>query len=90
MGQALKGKTPTVPPRSFCFTIRVVRVVFAILISSSTVLAQGAQENNKKSDQNPPVKVNILNVCTPSAEDQQALKAALARLPKTPRFATDF
>lgn len=78
------------PPESLCFTIRVVRVLLAVLLASSVALAQGSQENARKSDQNPPVKVNILNVCTPSAEDQQELKAALTRLPKSPGFTTDY
>ena len=36
------------------------------------------------------MKVNVLNVCTPDAEAQQQLKAALARLPKTPGFTGDY
>jgi hypothetical protein len=38
----------------------------------------------------PQVKVNLLNVCTPSAEEQKEIAAALARIPKQPLFATDF
>ena len=60
------------------------------MLASAFCIAQGVQENARKSDQNPPVKVNILNVCTPNVEDQQELKTALARLPKTPSFTTDF
>jgi hypothetical protein len=40
--------------------------------------------------QQPPVKVNVLNVCTPSAEDQKEIAAALAHLPKRPPFSADF
>ena len=40
--------------------------------------------------QQPQVKVNVLNVCSPSAEDQKALSAALAQLPTKPTFATDY
>jgi hypothetical protein len=40
--------------------------------------------------QQPPVKVNVLNVCVPSGEDQKELSAALAKLPAKPVFATDF
>ena len=43
-----------------------------------------------KNEQNPPVKVNVLNVCTPSAEEQQELTAALAKLPKSPSFDADY
>jgi hypothetical protein len=40
--------------------------------------------------QQPPVKVNVLNVCTPSTEDQKEIAAALARIPKQPAFSPDF
>jgi len=78
------------PVKIFCFTIRVVRVMLAIILVSAVGFAQGSQENAGKPEQNPQVKVNILNVCTPDGEDQQELKAALARLPKEPRFAADY
>ncbi len=32
----------------------------------------------------------MLNVCTPSAEEQKEIASALARIPKQPLFATDF
>lgn len=38
----------------------------------------------------PQVKVNVLNVCTPSADEQKEIAAALARIPKQPLFAPDF
>jgi hypothetical protein len=38
----------------------------------------------------PQVKVNMLNVCTPSAEEQKEIAAALARVPKQPLFGGDF
>jgi hypothetical protein len=40
--------------------------------------------------QQPQVKVNMLNVCTPSAEEQKEIAAALARVPKQPLFGNDF
>jgi hypothetical protein len=42
------------------------------------------------SAQQPQVKVNMLNVCTPSAEEQKEIAAALGRIPRQPLFATDF
>ncbi len=36
------------------------------------------------------MKVNLLNVCTPSAEEQKEIAAALARVPKQPLFTPDF
>src|ERR1700733_7724251 len=38
----------------------------------------------------PQVKVNVLNVCTPSAEEQKEIASALARVPKQPLFGADF
>ncbi len=38
----------------------------------------------------PKVKINVLNVCTPSAEEQAVLKSALARVSGNPAFAEDF
>ena len=54
-------------------------------------LQVGAQEQpaNPPSTQ-PQVKVNMLNVCTPSAEEQKEIAAALARIPKQPLFGNDF
>jgi len=40
--------------------------------------------------QQPQVKLNMLNVCTPSAEDQKEITAALGRIPKQPLFSPDF
>ena len=38
----------------------------------------------------PQVKVHMLNVCSPSAEEQQEISAALARIPRRPAFSPDF
>jgi len=38
----------------------------------------------------PQVKVNVLNVCSPSAGEQQEIASALARVPKQPLFGVDF
>ena len=40
--------------------------------------------------QQPPVKVNVLNVCTPSDEEQKEIASALSRVPKQPIFSQDF
>lgn len=40
--------------------------------------------------QQPPVKVTVLNVCSPSAEGQKELSAALAKVPGKPVFTTDY
>jgi hypothetical protein len=38
----------------------------------------------------PPIKVNVLNVCAPSADEQKEFAAALAALPGEPRFSADY
>jgi hypothetical protein len=40
--------------------------------------------------QQPPVKVNVLNVCTPSEEEQKEISSALSRVPKQAMFSHDF
>ena len=40
--------------------------------------------------QQPQVKVNMLNVCTPSADEQKEIVTALGRIPKQPLFSQDF
>lgn len=50
-------------------------------------VSQQAPENPSTQ---PQVKVNMLNVCTPSAEEQKEIAAALTRVPKQPLFAADF
>ena len=38
----------------------------------------------------PPVKVNVLNVCSPSADAQKELSSALAKVPDKPAFSKDY
>ncbi|MGC1650275.1 MAG: hypothetical protein WA741_31010 [Candidatus Sulfotelmatobacter sp.] len=70
-------------------------------ISASTILVfflalalphwSVAQEPTANPPANQPqVKVNMLNVCSPSAEEQKEIASALARVPKEPLFAADF
>lgn len=40
--------------------------------------------------QQPPVKVNVINVCTPSADEQKELSSALAKVPGKLSFANDY
>jgi hypothetical protein len=51
-------------------------------------VAAAASAQNKP--QQPPVKVNVINVCAPSPDEQKDIAAALAKVPTTPRWATDF
>jgi hypothetical protein len=74
----------------------VPRIPFLILWSFlSTALLGGpvaAQQQPAApgSSQQPQVKVNMLNVCAPSAEEQKEIASALGRVPKQPLFGTDF
>jgi hypothetical protein len=54
-----------------------------------TIPAFGQQSPDAASTQ-PQVKVNLLNVCRPSAEEQREIATALARIPKQPLFGPDF
>jgi hypothetical protein len=47
------------------------------------------QPGNAPSSQ-PQIQVHMLNVCTPSAEEQKEIASALARVPKQPLFGSDF
>lgn len=62
----------------------MLRNVLAILVSLGLAQLANAQQ------QQPQVKVNMLNVCSPSPEEQQEIASALSRVPKQPLFAEDF
>jgi hypothetical protein len=49
-----------------------------------------AQQQPDAASQEPQVKVNMLNVCTPSAEEQKEIASALAKVPRQPLFDADF
>lgn len=49
-----------------------------------------AQQAPKPQPAEPQVKLNYLNVCTPSADEQAQMKAALAKLQVKPAFSRDF
>jgi hypothetical protein len=60
-------------------------ILFALALTARVVAQQ-----QPDASQQPQVKVNMLNVCTPSAEEQKEIAAALARIPKQPLFDSDF
>lgn len=64
--------------------VLISRSILLLLFGcTSVVLAQ-------QPAQQPQVRVNYLNVCTPSAADQQEISSALKLVPAKPRFASDF
>jgi hypothetical protein len=62
--------------------------IFASIAGLALVCACHAQEAN--TPEKPQVKVNVLNVCTPSQQEQQEISSALARVSKHPSFSPDF
>ena len=65
---------------------KLILLLAGILVSLPAVSQQAPETPASQ----PPVKVNVLNVCTPSAEEQKEIAAALARVPKQPLFGPDF
>jgi hypothetical protein len=63
---------------------------FCSCVAASAGQAAAGQQPSETPSQQPQVKVNMLNVCTPSAEEQKEIAAALARVPKQPLFGSDF
>jgi len=53
----------------------------AALVVATTLLS---------AQQQPQVKVNVLNVCSPSADEQKEISVALSHVPKQPVFSEDF
>jgi hypothetical protein len=63
----------------------VLRIILVTLVCLGLGLLAAQQQPEQ-----PKVKVNMLNVCSPSPEEQQEIASALARVPKQPLFAADF
>ena len=57
-----------------------------ILLTCVSLTQLGSSQQSSQ----PQVKVNMLNVCSPSPEEQQEIASALARIPKQPLFSPDF
>jgi hypothetical protein len=63
----------------------VLRNILVLQFCLGLGLAAAAQQTSQ-----PQVKVNVLNVCSPSPEEQKEIASALARVPREPLFAADF
>jgi len=68
--------------------LAVYQKIFVLIAILGAACMCRAQEPNAPAA--PKVKVNMLNVCSPSAEEQQEISSALARIPKRPSFSPDF
>ena len=65
---------------------KLIPLLGSFLLALPAVSQQVAEPSSTQ----PQVKVNVLNVCTPSAEEQKEISAALVRIPKQPLFGPDF
>jgi hypothetical protein len=73
----------------------VLRAVLALCLANSGVLGlaqdtKPAAPATSDKQEAPQVKVNYLNVCAPSKEEQAVLDNALSTLPSKPAFGTEF
>lgn len=73
-------------PRIPVFPLCIVVLAF----SAAGLLNAQQPAEAPPAQQQPQVRVNMLNVCTPSAEEQKEIASALARVPREPLFGTDF
>ena len=65
-----------------------ISLILASVLAALPATSQQAAEPTPSTQ--PQVKVNMLNVCSPSAEEQKEIASALARIPKQPLFTSDF
>jgi hypothetical protein len=61
-----------------------------ILIVTAMAMAASAFAQQPPASGQPPVKVNVINVCAPSADAQKELSLALAKVPGKPAFSADY
>jgi hypothetical protein len=76
---------------------RLSLAIFLVLGSVCSAVPAGAQASEQtqpqvptQGEQNPPVKINYLNVCTPSDAEKDEIAATLARVPNQPKLVADF
>jgi hypothetical protein len=63
----------------------VLRIILIVVMCFDLAVLAIAQQPGQ-----PQVKVNVLNVCSPSTAEQQEIASALARVPKQPLFGVDY
>jgi hypothetical protein len=64
--------------------------MFIIMWLAPAMWVALAPASAQQPPQQPQVKVNVLNVCTPSPEEQKEISSALAKVPQQPLFNSDF
>lgn len=70
--------------------IVTMALVFSLFAALWAQPSSAQQAPAQQPPAQPPVRVNVLNVCTPSADEQKELSAALAKVPAKPAFAQDY
>jgi hypothetical protein len=61
-----------------------------VVLAVTSLFAQQQPPSATAPANQPQVKVNVINVCTPPADEQKEIASALARVPKQPLFGSDF
>ena len=69
---------------------RAVRNFFLIPAAIVLSLVASVRAQQPAASPQPQVRVNYLNVCSPSAEEQRQIAGALERISAHPKFAVDF
>ena len=92
LGAASGTQSSREPAIQGCYNAAVFRknLTFTSTLLSALLIAGKVFGQESKPAQKPQVKVNMLNVCSPSPEEQQEISAALARIPRHPSFNPDF
>ena len=60
------------------------------MTATIVMVAMASAQQPPPNAQQPPVKVNVLNVCAPAIDEQKELSSALAKIPPKPAFAKDY
>lgn len=84
----MAGSIPLFTRRRCLYNFRV-RLKLAIVIALGSACACGFAQQTPSANA-PQVRINYLNVCSPSDADQKEMAAALAAIPAKPTFSTDF
>ncbi len=69
---------------------RCYETLSVILLPFALAIGLYAQQQAPTPSSQPKVKVNMLNVCSPSLQEQQEIASALAKVPRHPLFGSDF
>ena len=67
----------------------IPRHLLPLLLLTTAAFAQNQPPEQPKDQSQPQVRVNYLNVCNPSADEQEIIRKSLASVP-APKFAPDF